>query len=246
VAALRLPAGLAAAAARSETPFYFYDESALARASSQWRRAARPAAKIFYPYKCNRHPPVLDRFAADGIGAEINVPADLPRAIARGIDRDRLLVHGPAKAEGFIDAAIAAGATLIADGLEDAEAIFGRCRALGRPTPYLFRIRSVEARAGQRAFGMKPSEVRTLVERARRNGHPPPSGLAFHLGTGLPGAGPFLRSVRSLAPIVSFLRDAGAPVKILDVGGGFSTSAESRFDDLGRPAGRLTEPGKRA
>ena len=235
MAPLKPLASLARAAAGARTPFYFYDEAALSRAAARWRRAARRRAKIFYPYKCNRHPPVLDRLAAEGFGAEINVPADLPRAAARGVDGDRLLVHGPAKARDFIDAAIAAGATLVTDGLEDADAMLGRCRALGRRAPYLLRIRSADARAGQRAFGMAPEDVPALVERARRAGHPPPSGLAFHLGTGLPGPAPFLRSIRSMAPIAAFLRDAGAPVKILDVGGGFSSSSESRFDDRGRP-----------
>jgi diaminopimelate decarboxylase len=234
VAPLKSLAGLAKAAEGAKTPFYFYDEMALSRAAARWRRAVRRQGEIFYPYKCNRHPPVLDRLAAEGFGAEINVPADLARARARGIEGDRLLVHGPAKAREFIDAAIAAGATLVADGLEDADAMLGRCRALGRRAPYLLRIRSADARAGQRAFGMAPGDVPALVERARRAGHPLPSGLAFHLGTGLPGPAPYLRSIRSVAPIAAFLRDAGAPVKIFDVGGGFSSSSESRFDDRGR------------
>jgi diaminopimelate decarboxylase len=244
VAPLKLPAGLARAAAGTETPFYFYDATALARSAARWRLAARGRAKIFYPYKCNRHPPVLDHLAAEGFGAEINVPADLPGAVARGVGRGRLLVHGPAKARDFIDAAIAAGATLVADGLEDADAMFARGRALGRQAPYLLRLRSADARAGQRAFGMAPADVPVLVERARRYGHPPPSGLAFHLGTGLPGPAPFRRTIRMLAPIAAFLRDAGAPVRILDAGGGFSSPAESRFDDRGRPQrSAWTDPG---
>jgi diaminopimelate decarboxylase len=243
VAPLKLPAALAGAAARTETPFYFYDPRALARAAARWRRAARGQAKIFYPYKCNRHPPVLDRLAAEGFGAEINVPADLSGAVARGVGGGRLLVHGPAKGREFIDAAISAGATLVADGLEDADAMFARCRALGRRVPYLLRLRSADARAGQRAFGMAPADVPVLVESARRSGLPPPAGLAFHLGTGLPGPAPFLRTIRTLAPIAAFLRDAGAPVRILDAGGGFSSPAESRFDDSGTPQrSAWTEP----
>jgi diaminopimelate decarboxylase len=153
-------------------------------------------------------------------------------------------VHGPAKAQDFIDASIAAGATLVADSLEDAGAMLARCRALGRRAPYLLRLRSAEARAGQRAFGMAPADVAVVLERARRSAHPPPSGLAFHLGTGLPGPAPFLRSIRTLAPIAAFLRDAGAPVRIFDAGGGFSSPAESRFDDRGRPQrSAWTDPG---
>jgi diaminopimelate decarboxylase len=234
VAPLKRREALAAAAARAKTPFYFYDAIALQRAADRWRRAAGSRAKIFYPYTCNRHPPLLDHLAAAGFGAEINVAGDLSRAIGRRIGADRLVVHGPAKAEDFIDAAIAAGATLVADGIEDADAIFGRGRALDRRPPYLLRVRSPHARAGQRDLGMPPADAAAILERARRGGHPLPSGLAFHLGTGLPGPGPYLGSIRSVARTAALLREAGAPVRILDVGGGFSTAAESRFDDRGR------------
>jgi len=231
------------AAAGAPTPFYLYDAGALARAADRWRRAAGRRAKIFYPYKCNRHPPLLDHLAAAGFGAEINVPADLSRAVGRGIGPDRLVVHGPAKAGNFIDAAIAAGATLVADGIEDADAIFGRSRALGRRTPYLLRVRSTQAREGQRDLGMPAADAAAVLARARRGGHPPPSGLAFHLGTGVPGPGPYFGAIRSVAGIAAVLREAGAPVRILDLGGGFTTSAESRFDDRGRPRrSAWTEP----
>ena len=248
MAALNRRSARAAAAAAVEgaaTPFYFFDAAALARAADRWRRAAGRRAKIFYPYKCNRHPPLLDSLAAAGFGAEINVPGDLSRAVARGIGPDRLVVHGPAKTGDFIDAAIAAGATLVIDGVEDADAVFARGRALGRRATYLLRLRSTHARAGQSDLGMPEEDVPAILERARRGGRSLPSGLAFHLGTGLPGPGPYLASIRSVAKTADVLREAGAPVRILDAGGGFSSSFESRFDDRGRPQRSVwTEPAR--
>jgi diaminopimelate decarboxylase len=131
----------------------------------------------------------------------------------------------------------------VADGPEDAAAIFARARAVGKTPRYLLRLRAEDARTGQRAFGMDAAEVPRVVERARRNSLPPPAGLAFHLGTGLPGIAPYRRTILAAARIAAFLRQAGSPVEILDVGGGFSSDAESRYDDRGRPHRvRWTEP----
>ena len=225
------------------TPYYSYDEEAFARAVDRWKSAASSGVRVFYPYKCNRHPAVLDFVARQGFGAEINIAADMPEAAARGIAGDRLVVQGPAKTAAFIDGALNAGATLVADGPEDADAIFGRSHALGRTPRYLLRLRSEDARAGQRAFGMDEGEVFPTVDRARRTSLPPPAGLAFHLGTGLGGIAPYRRTIRAVSRLAPSLREAGAPVMILDVGGGFSSAAESRYDDRGRPHRcRWTEP----
>ena len=241
MASVKLPSGLRAAG--SPTPFYFYDEEALGRAAVRWKRAARSGVKVFYPYKCNRHPALLDRLAREGFGAEINIAADMPEAAARGIAGARLVVQGPAKAASFIDRALGVGATLVADGPEDTAAIFGRARALGRTPRYLLRLRAEGARAGQRAFGMDAGEVARIVDLARRSSQPRPAGLAFHLGTGLPGIAPYRRTILAAARIAALLREAGSPVEILDVGGGFSSAAESRYDDRGRPHRvRWTEP----
>jgi len=230
---VKLPSGLRAVG--SPTPFYFYDEAALGRAAARWKRAARSGVRVFYPYKCNRHPAVLDRLAREGFGAEINVAADMPEAAARGIEGKRLVVHGPAKTASLIDDALAAGAMLVADGPEDAAAIFARARAVGKTPRYLLRLRTEDARTGQRAFGIDAEEVPRIIEGARRNSLPPPSGLAFHLGTGLPGIAPYRRTILAASRLAPLLREAGSSVEILDVGGGFSSSAESRYDDRGRP-----------
>ena len=234
MARVKIPDGLETALAGRATPFYWFDRGALERSIARWVSAGRLGATVFYPYKCNRHSALLDHLARS-FGAEINIAADLPAAVARGLSGPRLVVQGPAKERGFIDAALAAEATLVADATGDADAIFARGRALGRRPRYLLRLHERDARRGQHAFGMSGAEALRIARNALRRGDPAPNGLAFHLGTGLPNFAPFRRSIRAAASVARALAAAGAPVSVLDAGGGFPCAAESRFDDRGRP-----------
>jgi diaminopimelate decarboxylase len=226
------------------TPFYLYEPKRLAEAARGWKEAAAGRARLFYPYKTNRHPAVLDFLARQGFGAEINIASDLPEALARGISSDRLLVQGPAKSADVIDRVIVEGGTLVADGAEDLEEILGRGRAARRPVRWLIRLRTPEARIGQRAFGVDPHDAATLARRALREGLPP-LGIAFHLGTGIPSSTPYRASLRSASRTARALREIGAAPEVIDVGGGFSSPAETRFDDRGRPRRTAwTDPAK--
>jgi len=230
--------------AAAETPFYLYEPARLASAARRWKDAAEGRARLFYPYKTNRHPAVLDFLAGEGFGAEINIAADLPEALARGLTGRRLLVQGPAKTPALVDRVIAAGGTLVADGPEDLALILGRGRAARRRPNFLIRIRAPEARVGQRAFGVEIADIPALARRAMGAGAPP-LGIAFHLGTGIPSSAPYRSSLRSASRTALALRAIGAPPAVIDVGGGFSSPDESRFDDRGRRRRACwTDPGK--
>jgi len=235
VARLKVPAPLAALARDTRTPFYYFDESKLRDLARHWRRAAKIGLKIFYPYKCNRFPGILDSFAREGFGAEINIAADLNEARIRGIEGDRLLMHGPVKEPDAIDRVLAAGGSFAVDSIADGNAVLERSFAIGRRPRYLLRIRAADAREGQRAFGMTPTDIARFTRVAARGGRPLPAGLAFHLGTGISTVAPYRTSIRVAAKLARVQKNSGAPVSILDVGGGFPSAGETRFDDRGRP-----------
>ena len=234
---------IASLAASRETPFYLYDPSAAASAIRRWKSAAGRRVRVFYPYKCNRFPPFLDRLAAEGLGAEINIGADLSGALARGNTGRRLIFQGPAKAPASVDRVIAVGGMLVADGEEDARLIVARARVLGRDPLYMLRLRAPQAREGQRAFGMSPEGLVRLATGAVRRGARPPVGLAFHLGTGIPSLAPYRNAIAMAGEIVRSLAAGGVSISVIDAGGGFSSPGESRFDDRGRaPVSPWTDP----
>jgi diaminopimelate decarboxylase len=188
---------------------------------------------------------VVERIAGDGLGAEVTSVEDLSFARRLGLDGTRIVVQGPAKRDRLIDEAIGCDARLVADGREDALAIVERARALGRHPRYLLRIACPQADRSQRPYGLAERALLQLVRELSSKAMPLPEGLAYHLGTGLSSAKPYVGAIRFCAALCPELSRLGLEVSIFDVGGGFAADGESRRDPPGRarpappPAGDL-------
>ncbi len=157
-----------------------------------------------------------------------------------------MLFQGPAKSPAALDAALLARAWLVADSVEDAEAILERSRALG-PSPslaprYLLRFRSASSEPSQRGFGLTAGGVAAFAARVVREAAPPPEGLAFHLGTGLASPAPYVAAIREAGRLAEVLGGLGVAVRVLDAGGGFAARREARRDARGRVRGRAATP----
>ena len=239
-------AAAARAARRHATPFYLFDPEALARAARAWRDVVRDAspAAVFYPYKCNRSREAVARLARERLGAEVTTAEDFRLAWKLGVPAGAIVVQGPAKTGELLDAAISAGALLVADGPEDAEAILARARASSAAPRYLLRLAPRAATREQRPFGMAAKDLVAAASEIARRRAPAPLGLAFHLGTGIASAEPYLRALaetadvaRALERVQEFRTDP-----ILDLGGGFAATEESRLDAKARPLGTARAP----
>ncbi len=240
----RLTEAAARAARAHPTPFYLFDPVRAAESLRAWREAGGACAELFFPWKCNRHPGLVALAAREGWGAEVTTSEDLAAALASARDGRRVLFQGPAKDRPSIEAALAAGAWLVADGTEDAEAILGRARALGVAPRYLMRLRPGAAEASQRRFGMSPAEALAFGRRIASEGRPAPEGLAFHLGTGLSSTAPYLSAIREAGRLAAALSSLGIATRVLDAGGGFAALGETRLDARGRPRGALARPAR--
>lgn len=231
-------------AARRPTPFYLFDPEELERRARDWLDAVSRAAPagLFYPYKCNRAESVVRPLARHGIGAEVTTVPDFRRAWDLGLRSDRIVVHGPGKSRDLIDLGIAAGALFAADGREDALALFERGRALRKAPRYLLRLAVEAAEPEQQPFGIPARGAIEVARRIRRSRDTLPEGLAFHLGTGIPSVTPFEEAVREAAGVARELSALGVPLRVLDVGGGFASEAESRLDARDRPRGTGSSP----
>jgi diaminopimelate decarboxylase len=224
------------AARRRSTPFYLFDSAELLRQARAWQRAAAAAgpAEVFYSYKCNREASVVEILARRGLCAEVTTFSDLRTAAGLGLGGERLVVQGPAKTGELLDAGLAAGALFVADGREDALALFSRARALGATPRYLLRFAPSAASEEQRTFGLPARELLALAREIHRRA-PAPEGLAFHLGTGIASTAPYLRALAEIAALEM-------PIRYLDMGGGFAARSESRLDARGRPRPAGTDP----
>jgi diaminopimelate decarboxylase len=235
--ARRLTATASRAARGRATPFYLFEPDVALERMRQWRKAAGADTDLFYPWKCNRHGALVDLAESEGLGAEATAADDLEAILGR-FSGSRVLYQGPAKRADMLELAIAAGAWLIADSEEDAEAILAVGRALGIPPRYLLRFRPPSAQTSQRAFGLAPERALEVCARLQRARRPLPEGLSFHLGTGIPSPAPFVAAVREAGQLAAAMRGRGMPLSVLNVGGGFAALREARRSLGGQPEGR--------
>ena len=235
--ALRLRTVAAKAARGQATPFYLFEPAVARESLHRWRKAAGTDVELFYPWKCNRHPALVDLAAAEELGAEATASEDLDE-ILRRFPGERVLYQGPAKSPALLERAIAAGAWIIGDSEEDTDAILAVGRQLGVEPRYLLRFRPPSSQSSQQAFGLATERALEFCTRLRRARRPLPAGLSFHLGTGIPSTAPFVEAVREAGEIAAALRERGIPTTVLNVGGGFAALREARRSLTGRPESR--------
>jgi diaminopimelate decarboxylase len=232
----RLTAAASQAARGRSTPFYLFEPDVALERVRQWRKAAGEDIDLFYPWKCNRHDSLVNLAESEGLGAEATAADDLETILGR-FAGSRVLYQGPAKRTDMLERAIAAGAWLIADSEEDAEAILAVGRSLAIPPRYLLRFRPPSAQTSQRAYGLAADRALEVCARLLRARRPLPEGLSFHLGTGIPSPAPFAGAVREAGQLAAAMRERGMPLSVLNVGGGFAALREARRSLSGHAEG---------
>ena len=241
---LHLLKAAAALARRARTPFYLFDVATARETARAWRRMATTLGlEVFYPYKCNRHPRLVDLLVHEGLGAEATSSRDLAAALSGNLPGDRIVFQGPAKERASLDRALSALVLVVADGSEDALALLARARVLGIAPRYLLRFRASSCQPEQRRFGMSGDAIVAFARVLTREHGVAPLGLAFHLGTGISSPLPYRRAIREAGELATRLRALGVEVRVLDLGGGFPAKGESRRDERGRPRRTAPPPG---
>jgi diaminopimelate decarboxylase len=155
---------------------------------------------------------VLRVFAEEGLGCDVASGGELHLALRAGFAAERLYLHGNAKSEVELEAALREGVgTVVIDNEHEAE----RLRELGGGPRLLIRVvpgvdadtheHILTGQAGSK-FGMPPAAARALAERM------PVAGLHMHIGSQLRSLDPYRRAVASLARVGEF--------EVYDLGGG--------------------------
>jgi arginine decarboxylase len=193
-----------------------------------------------FPIKVNQQQQVVDEIVAYGAryhhGLEAGSKAELMIALASLRDNQSLLVCNGYKDEEFIDLALfgqklGLQVVLVVEMLSEVELIVERARVRGvRP---LIGVRAkLSSRAGGRwndsggdrsVFGLSASDVIRVVDQLRaadmldclRMLH-------FHLGSQIPNIGNIRAAVSEAARFYVDLVGEGAPMGILDIGGGLA------------------------
>jgi len=205
-------------AGRFGTPAYVLDEQALRARAREYRDALatrHPRSQVCFATKACPSPSVISVLADEGLGCDVVGGGELRIALAAGVAPANIVMHGNAKTDDDIQAALDARIGYIAvDGFDDIDRIARLARGGGtRSTPVLLRVNpaidspthAALATGGAGAkFGVPLAQVPEAIARMRAVPAIDLRGLHVHLGSQIMELEQFEEAVAMLARLERF------------------------------------------
>lgn len=224
-----------------QTPFYAYDRSRLSQRVAELRRHLPPALHLHYAMKANPMPAVVQFMAGLVDGIDVASGNEMRVALDAGMSADHISFAGPGKSTAELSRAIASGVLL---NLES-EAEMERAAALGqqlgiqprvsvRVNPdFELKSSGMKMGGGPKPFGIDAERVPAMLQRIAA------LGLDWH-GLHIFGGSQNLKvealqdaQQKTMALALRLAESAPAPLRLLNIGGGFGIPyfpGEERLD----------------
>jgi diaminopimelate decarboxylase len=224
-----------------QTPFYAYDRGHLRQRVSELRAALPASVKLHYAMKANPMPAVVGLMAGLVDGIDVASAGELKVALDAGADPREVSFAGPGKREIELRQAVASRVLINVESMREVLLLGGISQQLGLPARVAVRVNpdfelkgsGMKMGGGPKQFGVDVEAMPELLAAVAR------AGLAFegfHLFAGSQNLRP--ESIceaqqKSYALAVRLAQDAPAPVRFLNLGGGFGIPyfpGEQRLD----------------
>lgn len=230
-------------AERFGTPAFVIDEQALRDRAREYLGALtsrHQAGRVCFAVKSFPSAATIRVLAQEGLGCDVVGAGELRLALAAGADPAKIVMHGNAKSDADIEAAIAAGiGYIVVDGFDDIDRIE---RLATRPAPVLLRVspgiesdtHAAMATGGKLSkFGVPAEQVPDAIARMRASAHVDLRGLHAHIGSQITRVEQFEAAVEALATLERF--------EVYDFGGGLGVRYEPQDSapDVDEYVGRL-------
>ncbi len=224
------------------TPFYCYSADALENSYQSFAAAlAGLPATICYALKANSNQAVIKTFADLGAGADVVSEGELRRAIAAGVPPERIVFAGVGKTGQEMIAGLDAGIMQFnVESLAELELLSQVAQQRGTTAPVAVRVNpNVDAgtldqittgRADSK-FGIDATEARDFLTRTKSLPGIRFEGLAVHIGSQLTDVAPYRTAFERLIGLYHELREAGLPLRRLDLGGGIGISYKHHLQE---------------
>lgn len=211
------------------TPFYAYDRRLLDARAAQLRTILPPEVKLHYAVKANPMPALVCHMAGLVDGLDVASAGELKVALDAGMNPQAISFAGPGKRREELAQAIAAGVLLNVESFREARELAELSAAQGLPARVAVRMNpdfelksaGMKMGGGPKQFGVDAEAVPELLAEIGR------LGLAFegfHLYSGSQNlrAESICEAQReSLKLLLRLSESAPAPVRMLNLGGGF-------------------------
>jgi diaminopimelate decarboxylase len=215
-------------AAEFGTPAFVIDETELRSRAREYLQAftsRHPRSRVCFAAKAYPSASIIRILAQEGIGCDVVGAGELRIALAAGMDPAGIIMHGNAKTDADIRAALDARISYIAvDGFDDIDRIERLARG---PVPVLLRVSpGIEAKthaamatgSATSKFGIPVEQVPAAIARMRQVPAIRLDGFHAHLGSQILGLGQFEAEVAALARL--------EPLGVYDLGGGLGVRYE--------------------
>jgi diaminopimelate decarboxylase len=204
------------------TPAYVFDEQALRDRAAAYQEAMTSRhrdSRVCFAVKAFPSVSMIRILAAHGLGCDVVGAGELRLALAAGADPATIVMHGNAKSDEDIRAALDARiAYIVVDGFDDIDRIerLAQCR-----TPVLLRVSpgvesathaALATGGNQSKFGVPVEQVPRAIDRMRAVPAIDLRGLHMHIGSQILGIDQFEAAVDALASLERF--------EVYDLGGG--------------------------
>ncbi len=217
-------------AERFGTPAYVVAEDDLrARARAfieAFRASGQEDFEVVFAAKAFPATAVMSLFAQEGLGCDVASAGELHLALRAGFDPAKLVLHGNARDDGELAAALAAGVGhIVIDNHGDIDRLERLTAAAPQRQPVLIRVtpgvsgethEKISTGQADSKFGIGLDEAPAAIDRVRTLPGVELRGLHLHLGSQLFSLDPFRAAIAAIAGLGDF--------PVYDLGGGLAVA----------------------
>jgi diaminopimelate decarboxylase len=227
------------------TPLYVYDEATVRQRASEYMAAMAGAGQVLYSAKAFASPQFLRVVAEEGLGLDVVSAGELHIALKSGFPRERVHFLGNNKSVEDLEAAYAAGATIVIDGEHEFELLRGVVPE-GERAPVMLRLSpgvkpdthdhiSTGQLDSKFGFSVESGAARKAVETALKHPRLDLVGLHSHIGSQIFALRAYEEAMEIMLGLLATLRsELGFEPRKLGAGGGLGI-AYTKDDDPPTP-----------
>lgn len=225
-------------AAEFGTPIHVIDKSRLLQNYSRFRRAFENpyvGVEVYYSYKTNCLPRLLQVLHNTGAGAEVISHYELWLALKLGVQPGNIIFNGPNKSLEALRLAVQNDIKLInIDSMNEIPLIEAVASDLGKKASVGVRLMPPVGWQAQFGLDLESGEAFHAYERLARSKHIRVRGMHVHVGTGIKKPPTYTRALEHMLSFARHLKDKlGVSIDFVDIGGGFGTPTVRTFSKIG-------------
>ena len=211
------------------TPFFAYDRSLITRRIANLRQALPEQVHLRYAIKANPMAAVVQHLAFLVDGFDVASAGELKLALDTPMPAERISFAGPGKTVDELGQAVAAGNVINFESVAEMEAVSRIAQQTGLRPQVLVRVNpdfelrgsGMRMGGGAKPFGIDAEQVPQMLARM---GQLPVQFIGFHIFSGsqnLDAAAIVEAQEKTIALAINLATHAPAPVRLLNIGGGF-------------------------